>query len=99
MLRRQSNADRQSPSAACHLAPPEAKIAPRRRTHKRGAQLQRRSHLNAITERADNPRDTQTFKMLCTKLQTRSARSYMYETQNVAQSHIDDLDTPARTYR
>jgi hypothetical protein len=42
---------------------PVRRSAPRRTTHKRGAQLQRRSHLNAITERADNLPHTQTFKI------------------------------------
>jgi hypothetical protein len=65
----------------------------------RAAQVRCRFRSQTSTERPDNLSDTQTFKLLCTKLQTRSARSYMYESQNVAQSHIDDLHTPARTYR
>ncbi len=55
-----------------------------------------RSHI--VTERADNLPDTN-VQILRTKLQVRSARSYIFTHQNAAQSHIDSSHAPSRTYR
>jgi hypothetical protein len=38
-------------------------------------------------------------KSFYTKLQVRRARSYIFRSQNAAQSYIDNLHAPSRTYR
>jgi hypothetical protein len=52
---------------------------------------------NAITERADNSLDTQMFKFFVAS--SLWPLVYVLRDQNAAPKHIDNLHTPARTYR